>query len=73
MPAIARSPMMPPRLPIPDEPISVLPGEQNVAFALPHADGVHVVEHARIVWEGAPPPASPARDTNPPGCCPPGC
>jgi ABC-type branched-subunit amino acid transport system ATPase component len=35
-------------------PISVLLGEQNVTFALPHADRVYVLEHARIVWEGAP-------------------
>jgi branched-chain amino acid transport system ATP-binding protein len=35
-------------------PISVLLGEQNVTFALPHADRVYVLEHAHIVWEGAP-------------------
>jgi branched-chain amino acid transport system ATP-binding protein len=35
-------------------PISVLLGEQNVTFALPHADRVYVLEHARIVWEGGP-------------------
>ena len=29
-------------------------GEQNVTFALPHADRVYVLEHARIVWEGDP-------------------
>jgi branched-chain amino acid transport system ATP-binding protein len=34
--------------------ISVLLGEQNVTFALPHADRVYVLDHARIVWEGAP-------------------
>jgi branched-chain amino acid transport system ATP-binding protein len=34
--------------------ISVLLGEQNVTFALPHADRVYVLEHARIVWEGGP-------------------
>ncbi len=34
--------------------ISVLLGEQNVTFALPHADRVYVLEHARIVWEGSP-------------------
>jgi hypothetical protein len=28
--------------------------EQNVTFALPHADRVYVLEHARIVWEGDP-------------------
>src|SRR6185437_14044498 len=32
--------------------ITVLLGEQNVTFALPHADRVYVLEHARIVWEG---------------------
>jgi len=35
-------------------PITVLLGEQNVTFALPHADRVYVLEHGRIVWEGAP-------------------
>jgi branched-chain amino acid transport system ATP-binding protein len=30
--------------------ITVLLGEQNVIFALPHADRVYVLEHARIVW-----------------------
>jgi branched-chain amino acid transport system ATP-binding protein len=35
-------------------PITVLLGEQNVTFALPHADRVYVLEHARIVWEGPP-------------------
>jgi ABC-type branched-subunit amino acid transport system ATPase component len=34
--------------------ITVLLGEQNVTFALPHADRVYVIEHARIVWEGDP-------------------
>ncbi len=34
--------------------ITVILGEQNVTFALPHADRVYVLEHARIVWEGAP-------------------
>jgi branched-chain amino acid transport system ATP-binding protein len=34
--------------------ITVLLGEQNVTFALPHADRVYVLEHARVVWEGAP-------------------
>jgi branched-chain amino acid transport system ATP-binding protein len=41
-------------------PITVLLGEQNVTFALPHADRVYVVEHARVVWEGD--PASFARE-----------
>jgi len=36
-------------------PITVVLGEQNVTFALPHADRVYVLEHARIVWEGDPP------------------
>ena len=35
-------------------PITVLLGEQNVTFALPHADRVYVLEHARTVWEGDP-------------------
>ncbi|HET8997534.1 MAG TPA: ATP-binding cassette domain-containing protein [Acetobacteraceae bacterium] len=35
-------------------PITVLLGEQNVTFALPHADRVYVLEHARITWEGDP-------------------
>ncbi len=35
-------------------PITVLLAEQNVTFALPHADRVYVLEHARIIWEGLP-------------------
>ena len=35
-------------------PITVLLGEQNVTFALPHADRVYVLEHAHTVWEGPP-------------------
>jgi branched-chain amino acid transport system ATP-binding protein len=35
-------------------PITVLLGEQNVRFALPHADRVYVLEHARMMWEGSP-------------------
>jgi hypothetical protein len=35
-------------------PIMVLLGEQNATFALPCADRVYVLEHARIVWEGNP-------------------
>jgi branched-chain amino acid transport system ATP-binding protein len=35
-------------------PITVLLGEQNVTFALPHADRIYVMEHARVVWEGEP-------------------
>jgi len=34
--------------------ITVLLGEQNVTFALPHADRVYVLDHGRITWEGAP-------------------
>jgi branched-chain amino acid transport system ATP-binding protein len=34
--------------------ITVLLAEQNVTFALPHADRVYVLKHARIVWEGGP-------------------
>ena len=34
--------------------ISVLLGEQNVTFALPHADRVYVLDHAKVVWEGSP-------------------
>jgi branched-chain amino acid transport system ATP-binding protein len=34
--------------------ITVLLGEQNVTFALPHADRVYVIEHGRIIWEGDP-------------------
>jgi branched-chain amino acid transport system ATP-binding protein len=32
--------------------ITVLLGEQNVTFALPHADRIYMLEHARTVWEG---------------------
>jgi ABC-type branched-subunit amino acid transport system ATPase component len=35
-------------------PITILLGEQNVTFALPHADRVYVLEHARIAWQGPP-------------------
>jgi branched-chain amino acid transport system ATP-binding protein len=31
---------------------TVVLGEQNVTFALPLADRVYLLEHARIVWEG---------------------
>jgi branched-chain amino acid transport system ATP-binding protein len=34
--------------------MTVLLGEQNVTFALPHADRVYVLEHGRIAWEGEP-------------------
>ena len=32
--------------------ITVPLSEQNVTFALPHADRVYVLERARIVWDG---------------------
>ena len=34
--------------------ITVLLGEQNITFALPHADRVYVLDHGRFVWEGPP-------------------
>nr|WP_205964614.1 ATP-binding cassette domain-containing protein [Ramlibacter agri] len=34
--------------------LTVLLGEQNITFALPHADRLYVVEHGRIAWEGEP-------------------
>lgn len=34
--------------------ITILLGEQNVTFALPHADRVYVLEHGRIIWQGTP-------------------
>ena len=34
--------------------ISVLLGEQNVTFAVPHSDRLYVLEHAHITWEGDP-------------------
>jgi len=34
--------------------IAMLLGEQNVTFALPHADRVYLLDHARITWEGTP-------------------
>jgi branched-chain amino acid transport system ATP-binding protein len=37
-----------------ESPITLLLGEQNVTFALPHADRVYVLDHARIAWEGPP-------------------
>jgi len=35
-------------------PITILLGEQNVTFALPHADRIYVLEHGHIAWEGDP-------------------
>jgi ABC-type branched-subunit amino acid transport system ATPase component len=35
-------------------PITLLLGEQNVKFALPHADRVYVLDHGRVTWEGSP-------------------
>jgi branched-chain amino acid transport system ATP-binding protein len=37
-----------------DSAITILLGEQNVTFALPHADRVYVLDHAKITWEGPP-------------------
>jgi branched-chain amino acid transport system ATP-binding protein len=34
--------------------LTVLLGEQNVTFALPHADRLYVLDHGKIVWEGLP-------------------
>jgi branched-chain amino acid transport system ATP-binding protein len=34
--------------------LTVLLGEQNVTFALPHADRLYVLDHGRIAWEGKP-------------------
>lgn len=34
--------------------ITVLLGEQNVTFALPHADRLYVMDHGKLVWEGPP-------------------
>jgi branched-chain amino acid transport system ATP-binding protein len=34
--------------------LTVLLGEQNVTFALPHADRLYVMDHGRIAWEGQP-------------------
>ncbi len=34
--------------------VTVLLGEQNITFALPHADRVYVLDHGRIAWEGPP-------------------
>ena len=34
--------------------LTVLLGEQNITFALPHADRLYVVDHGKIAWEGAP-------------------
>ena len=34
--------------------ITVVLGEQNVTFAIPHADRMYVLEHGQVVWEGPP-------------------
>ena len=34
--------------------LTVLLGEQNVTFALPHADRLYVLDHGKMVWEGPP-------------------
>jgi ABC-type branched-subunit amino acid transport system ATPase component len=34
--------------------ITVLLGEQNITFALPHSDRVYLLEQARVIWEGNP-------------------
>jgi branched-chain amino acid transport system ATP-binding protein len=34
--------------------LTVLLGEQNVTFALPHADRLYVLDHGKIVWQGLP-------------------
>jgi branched-chain amino acid transport system ATP-binding protein len=37
-----------------DTGLTVLLGEQNVTFALPHADRLYVMDHGKIAWEGLP-------------------
>ncbi len=34
--------------------LTLLLGEQNVTFALPHSDRVYVLDHGRITWHGDP-------------------
>lgn len=34
--------------------ITILLGEQNITFALPHSDRIYVLDRARILWEGEP-------------------
>lgn len=37
-----------------DTSLTVLLGEQNLSFALPHSDRIYVLERGRVVWEGDP-------------------
>jgi ABC-type branched-subunit amino acid transport system ATPase component len=37
-----------------DRSLTLLLGEQNITFALPHSDLVHVLDHGRITWRGEP-------------------
>ena len=34
--------------------LTLLLGEQNVTFALPHSDRVYMLDHGRIAWQGDP-------------------
>ena len=34
--------------------LTLLLGEQNITFALPHSDRVYVLDHGRISWQGDP-------------------
>jgi branched-chain amino acid transport system ATP-binding protein len=34
--------------------LTILLGEQNVTFALPHSDRIYALDHGRIVWHGGP-------------------
>ena len=37
-----------------DRSLTLLLGEQNITFALPHSDRVYVLDHGRIAWQGDP-------------------